>query len=257
MKLETSAPRDIQNKPEPLQDGRFRFDCHPGVPCFTECCRDLRLILTPYDLLRLKNHLRLTSSELIARHLELKPDESSGLPQAFLAMQDNPRRTCPFVAAEGCRIYADRPSACRTYPLARATRKHAVHGLVLEAYYVLHEDHCRGFEQDRIFDTDQWVADQGLVDYHEMNNLWMEIVTHRALKQRPLTAQQMQMVYLAAYDLDRFRQFVFGSRFLEKFAVAEEDLAAARDRDDGLLKLAFRWLRFTLFHDPVLGLSNA
>ncbi len=45
-----------------VQDETFRFACHSQLPCFTRCCADLKLVLTPYDILRLKKtaaaHLR-------------------------------------------------------------------------------------------------------------------------------------------------------------------------------------------------------
>ena len=44
----------------------FRFSCSPVVVCFNECCRDLNQFLTPYDILRLKNHLGLSSGEFLA-----------------------------------------------------------------------------------------------------------------------------------------------------------------------------------------------
>ena len=34
------------------------FACHPKVPCFNECCRELDLALSPYDVLRLRRALR-------------------------------------------------------------------------------------------------------------------------------------------------------------------------------------------------------
>jgi len=36
----------------------FHFSCHPSIGCFTDCCRQLELALTPYDILRLKKGLR-------------------------------------------------------------------------------------------------------------------------------------------------------------------------------------------------------
>ncbi|MFH0789406.1 MAG: YkgJ family cysteine cluster protein, partial [Pseudomonadota bacterium] len=48
-----------------LEGDSFSFACHPGVSCFTECCRDLNCVLTPYDLLRLKKSLGMTSSDLL------------------------------------------------------------------------------------------------------------------------------------------------------------------------------------------------
>ncbi len=53
---------------EYLEDNSFSFACHPGLSCFTECCRDLRLALTPYDILRLKNRLGLASNDFLDQY---------------------------------------------------------------------------------------------------------------------------------------------------------------------------------------------
>jgi len=57
-----------KSRMEPMVDGKFSFACHPGVPCFTKCCSDLDLALTPYDVLRLKNRLEVSSGELLELH---------------------------------------------------------------------------------------------------------------------------------------------------------------------------------------------
>lgn len=251
MSLERKAPANIRDMLEPLDNGGFRFDCHPGVPCFTECCRDLKLILTPYDILRLKNHLGLESGEFLDRYTDLEVDESSKLPMVYLSMLDNERKTCPFVSPEGCTVYTDRPSACRTYPLARASRKHKLHGTVLEDYFVLREDHCRGFEEDRFRTVDEWIQDQGLSSYHEMNNPWMEIVTHSRLR-NGLPMKQYQMFFMASYNLDQFRRFVFQGRFLQVFELTSDEADALKESNEALLRLAYRWLRFSLLNEPAL-----
>ena len=60
----------------------------------------------------------------------------------YLQMNQNERKTCPFVSPKGCLVYEDRPSACRIYPVARASRQLRAHNLVLENYFILHEDHA-------------------------------------------------------------------------------------------------------------------
>ena len=63
---------------QPLDaDGSFRFHCHPGVPCFTECCRELELGLTPYDVLRLKQALDLNSRQFFEHYgiIEFNQDD--------------------------------------------------------------------------------------------------------------------------------------------------------------------------------------
>ena len=44
---------------------KFKFQCHKKVACFTQCCRGINIILTPYDIIRLKNRLQLS----LDRHL--------------------------------------------------------------------------------------------------------------------------------------------------------------------------------------------
>src|ERR1700690_3282387 len=39
---------------------RFRFRCYPGISCFTKCCSNIKIILSPYDIYRLKNRLGMT-----------------------------------------------------------------------------------------------------------------------------------------------------------------------------------------------------
>jgi len=64
------------NKPQeeqifkPLTGDIFHFSCHKGISCFTECCAKLRLILTPYDILRMKNRLELTSDQFLEHYTD-------------------------------------------------------------------------------------------------------------------------------------------------------------------------------------------
>lgn len=258
MTIEQTAPEPIQDMLEPLEEGKFSFACHPAVPCFTECCRELKLLLTPYDVVRLKNHLQLSARDFLDRFTETRFDEQRRLPMVYLKMLENERRTCPFVSPAGCGVYADRPAACRIYPVARASRMHRVHGTVQENYFVLHESHCRGFEQNRPWLIAEWIDDQGLKAYHEMNNLWMEIITDAKLRCGPgLSSKQQQMFLLASYNMDKFREFVFQSRFLQLFDIQDEELKSIKSSDEALLTLAMKWLSFSLLNTPALKVRNA
>ncbi len=257
MTLEYTAPEEIQGLLKPLADETFSFACHPGVPCFTECCRDLKLLLTPYDVLRLKKRLALDASDFHEVHTRTEFDEQRGFPMVFLEMKTDERKTCPFVSQKGCIVYEDRPAACRTYPIARASRMHRGHGRVQEDYYVLHEEHCRGFEENQQWTVEEWIKDQGLESYHHMNNQWMEILTHPRLNQgKPLSSRQQQMFFLACYDLDKFKRFILSGRFIDIFELDRKELDAIESRDEDLLRLSFRWIRFSLCGDPVLKMRE-
>src|SRR5208337_4326952 len=109
----------------------------------------------------------------------------------------------------------------------------------------LHEDHCLGFEQEQFWKMDEWLKDQGLDDYYEHNDLWTGILTHPRFRNRRLQEKQRQMFYLASYNLDRFREMVFNSRFLRLFQIEQDEIEQMRTSETALLKLAFGWMRFS------------
>ncbi|MDL2316735.1 YkgJ family cysteine cluster protein [Desulfovibrio sp. OttesenSCG-928-A18] len=112
----------LQKLPEIRPGEQFWFACHPDVPCFNACCSDLTMPLTPYDVLRLCSGLKMSSEEFFEEFAVVGCYEDTGFPLLHLRMLDAPGRPCPFVTEQGCGVYEHRSSACRTYPLGRATR---------------------------------------------------------------------------------------------------------------------------------------
>lgn len=241
---------------EALDSSPFTFACHPGVPCFNECCRKLTLVLTPYDLLRLKNRLGISAGDFIDQYCEVEPGQN-GWPQARLKMSDNQRSTCPFVTPQGCSVYEDRPGACRTYPLGRAALGGSGGGLSQESYFLVREEHCRGFEESNQWSPQTWTQDQGLETYNDINDLFLPLITRQAPDANPgVISQKMRMFFMAAYNLDAFRNFVSSPRFSQTFKVPAERRQAMLEDDLELLKFAFDWLRFSIFGEQTLSLSE-
>ena len=116
--LDTQNP--AHGSMEPIEGGKFSFACHPGVPCFTQCCSDLNLALTPYDVLRLKNGLGISSGEFLDRYTADDVKHNCGLPVLMFRMNTDSKRTCQLLGSGGCTVYEDRPGACRLYPVARS-----------------------------------------------------------------------------------------------------------------------------------------
>jgi hypothetical protein len=65
------------------------------------------------------------------------------------------------------------------------------------------------------------------------------------------------MYYMALYDLDRFRRFVFETRFLSLFDLDEARIDALRTDDEELLELAVEWLAFSLFQRKAMRMSKS
>ena len=223
----------------------FRFRCHPGVKCFTTCCADVTIYLTPYDALRLKNALGLTSGEFMERHTHLLTREGQVFPAVVLKMSDNEGQTCPFVTEEGCTVYQDRPWACRMFPLDMDEQ---------EAFSIITDaDRCKGLLEEDTMRVIEWLEDQGVFDYQRVNNYYSEMLTNPKVKELDITNERIrQMIYMATYDLDRFREFVLGSRFTKMFEVDEDLVEKVRVDDTELLKLALDWIRFGLFAEKTL-----
>lgn len=259
MGVRTDPTRDAPQREgpgfSPLEGSSFRFACHPQVPCFNECCADLRLVLTPYDILRMKSRLGMDSGEFLDKYTAAALDTGSPFPMLRLKMIENGRRPCPFVREEGCGIYPDRPGACRLYPLGRGASAESK-GRQHEFYFLVKEDHCKGFEQSRQWALGEWLEDQGVSIYNEMNRPWMEIVTSRSPRLKNLNPQSLGMFHMASYDLDRFRKFLFTTRFLERFHIPEEEVEQARKDDVVLMFMAIKWLKFALLGEMSLSLRG-
>ena len=71
-----------------------------------------------------------------------------------------------------------------------------------------------------------------------------------------LPMKKMEMFFLASYNLDKFRDFVFDSTFLDKFEVDNETRKKIEKDDVELLKFGYYWLRFALFGETTMKVKN-
>jgi len=231
-----------------IPDKPFRFGCSPAVACFNECCRDLNQFLYPYDILRLKKGLGISSGEFLERYTTRHIGPESGLPIVALQTADAEALTCPFVTEKGCRVYPDRPASCRTYPLVRAISRNRESGLITERFMLLNETHCLGFEEPEEQTVRQWIKDQDIEVYNHINDHLMEIISLKSrLRQGPLDLKSQQLFYTALYDLDNFRNQVLNHNLLDDFDVHPEKLAAAGTNGTALLEVAMAWVKQVLF----------
>lgn len=188
-------------------DDTFRFGCHKNVPCFNQCCQNLNQALTPYDVLRLKQHLNITAQELIRDYATLYMGPTTGLPVVSLRFAEGGKGRCPFVTENGCRVYAARPSSCRIYPLARGLQRSRTDGSIREHYALLKEPHCRGFEQDQNQTVRQWITSQELATYHKINDALLELIALKnQMRPGDLSAAHQQLAQMALYDVDTIKQ---------------------------------------------------
>ncbi len=248
----------LKEYPRMTKDDTFTFKCHPGVPCFNQCCRDVNIFLTPYDILRLKNNLGITSSEVLSKYTISPFDKNLPYPVVMLKMEEDETKRCPFVTDQGCGVYGDRPWACRMYPLGLASPGEQNEELTEEFYFLLEESMCKGFGEDHKQTVAQWLAEQGIEEYNEAGEEFKAITLHKFFqeKDKKLSPQKIEMFFTACYNIDKFRDFLFKTSFFDKFEVDDQTQKQIKEDDRALLRFAYRWLRFALFAEPTMTMKN-
>ena len=250
-----TLPQELRNQ-RILEDGEgFRFGCHPGLACFTDCCADVNILLTPTDVLHLARRLGITTGEFIAQHTLTPVTKDLHLPVLVLRMDDDAGRKCPFVGAEGCTVYEDRPWSCRMYPVGMGLPPARAGEEPEPIYFLFEDDFCKGRTEAKDWTVEQWLHDQEVVAREELEEEYRGVVSHPwFIGGRQLDPKRMEMFHTACYDLDKFREFIFNSTFLSRFELDDSLMAELRTDDRALMHFAFRWLRFALFAEPTMKL---
>jgi len=237
-------------------ESKIKFRCHPGVECFTACCGGIKIILTPYDILMLKKRLDIPAHEFLEKYTTPVYLEQTDMPGVALKLREDDNK-CPFVTPEGCTVYTDRPSACRYYPVGMADFHEgqgsmgagADHKDEEKFFFIVKEDHCKGFQEDKEWTVAEWRADQGVDVRDEMNKDWLRLVMRRKSfgHQASLSEQAKRMFFMASTDLDHFRRFVLESSFLDTYIIDDETLKKIKSDDVELMLFSFKYLANALF----------
>jgi hypothetical protein len=226
-------------------DTNFSFLCSPEVPCFTHCCRQLELALTPYDVLRLKKATGLKSSAFLEKYVIIEQEKHDIFPRLYLTMVDDGKASCIFVSEQGCTVYNHRPGACRAYPVGRAATL-TDENTTEEFFVLLEERHCQGFSRNQLQTPKQYCREQGLSSYSRFNDAVMTILQHERMRQGMiLSEEQVETYILALYNLDTFRTTILNNQLPD--VVLEETRKQGLEEDESLLLFAIEWLKNTLF----------
>lgn len=228
----------------------FSFKCHSGVSCFNLCCRNLNLFLYPYDVIRLKNNLGMSSEKFIELYTDVVQRQGSYFPDVLLRMADNSEKTCPFLTDSGCRVYPDRPHTCRTFPVEQGIFYDASTGKTRLVSFFRPPDFCQGRHEGASWTHKTWFADQEADFYNTMTIRWAQLM--RQFQQDPwdgkgLESQKGKMAFMAAYNVDAFRDFVLNSTFLQRYSVKPDLRLKLKSDDVAVLHLGMAWIRLFLF----------
>jgi uncharacterized protein len=233
----------------PLEDTVFNFECHKELECFTFCCRNVDMILYPYDIIRMKNSLNIDSSEFLRKFTVLVQGSNPFFPTVKLKLVESDSKPCPFLSDSGCSVYDYRPTACRTYPLERAVERNREQRVARDFYFMTSHTYCLGHNEESAFTVKSWIRNQKLFEYNLMNDLWTEIDTlfsTNPWKGEGAAGEMQQLAFLVCYNIDEFRRFVEAKKLTSFFQLARNVRRDIEKDDCELLKFGFEWLKHIL-----------
>jgi hypothetical protein len=240
---------------------RFSFKCHAGLTCFNQCCRNLNLYLYPYDIIRLKKKLGISSDRFIEAYTDIVTRPGRHYPDVLLRMADNAEKTCIFLTPSGCGVYTDRPHTCRAYPFEQGVYYDVLRNKSRLVHFFRPPEFCEGPRESRICTLKSWETEQEASFYNTMTAQWADVM--RLFQNDPWGGQgpvgrQGKMAFMAAYNMDAFREFVLASSFLQRYSIKPDLRLKIKSDDLALLKLGMAWIKLFLFgvHSGEIGIKK-
>lgn len=230
-------------------DVTIQFRCHKDIACFNKCCENISIMLTPYDILRLKNRLGIASAEFLEKHATVFEMDAHGLPGIKMKTKER-SAACQFLTPEGCGVYEDRPAACRYYALGATTMRATGSSTPEDFYFVVKEEHCLGHFEPRTLSVGEYRREQGVEPYDELTKEWRDIILKKRSSGPTVGApsqKSMDLFYLASYDLDNFRVFVSSPFFHDVYDIKPALFEKLLTDEVELMQFASRYLKQALF----------
>lgn len=231
----------------------FNFECYPGISCFNLCCRNLNLFLYPYDVIRLKRNLGISSDEFLDTYVDIVLRDGNHFPDVLLRMAEDREMVCPFLSDAGCRVYPDRPDACRSFPVEQGMMFDSEKKNARLVHFFRPPDFCMGQHETKTWTVKTWEKDQGAENYHEMTSQWAKLkglFHNNPWENEGPEGKKAKMAFMATYNMDRFRNFIFNSTFLNRYKLKSSTIKKIKKSDTELLKLGFQWVKFFLWAIP-------
>jgi len=258
-KIKENIPYSSPVQPVELSlDDEIQFHCHKDIACFNACCKNIDIHITPYDILRLKRRLDLSSSEFVARYTTPFPMDFHNMPG--LKMNTKPGTSeCVFLTEEGCSVYEDRPAACRYYALGSMGVRKKDSDKVEDIFFIVKEDHCLGHNEPRTLTVREYKREQGCEDYDKHNNEWREVILKKRSSGPTVGApseRSLQLFDMCSYDMDSFREFIQTDGFDEVFELDAHSKKVLLDDEDELLQFALRFLKQVLYGEVSVPIKD-
>jgi uncharacterized protein len=236
----------------------IQFNCHKNISCFNACCKQADITLTPYDVIRLKTHLGMSSSEFLKKHTVPFEMDASGMPGIKMRTQDKDP-ACLLLNEEGCSVYEDRPSSCRYYPVGLMTMRKKDVNHEEHHYCLVEENHCMGHKEDRKITIADYRKEQKVEIFDDMNREWYQIILKKRSSGPGIgnpSDTSFHFFFMCSYDIDRFREFVMADNFKNTYNLHTDTWASIKEDDTALLQFSFALMKQVLFGENSIALHS-
>jgi hypothetical protein len=126
-------------------------------------------------------------------------------------------------------------------------------------YFIMSHPFCLGHKESREWTVREWIENQQIQLYNEMNDLWVDVDSiFRANPWGPegVNGSALKMAFMACFNIDEFFKFIFESTFLSRFYVPRERIEELEESDVELMKFGFDWTKFFLAGSGPLTLTK-
>jgi Fe-S-cluster containining protein len=235
----------------------IQFRCHKDIACFNACCKNIDISLTPYDILRLKRRLGLTSTEFLLGFTVPYEMEKNGIAGVKLKPVED-GTACQFMTDEGCSVYEDRPTACRYYPIALISMRKQDEYTDTNSYALVEEAHCLGHKEEHTLTIDEYRKEQGVDVYDELARGWRQLILKKKSSGPTVgtpSKRSLQLFFMACYDIDRFRDFVSSESFNEVYDLPDDLKRKIAEDETELMQFGFRFLKQVMFGEETIAMK--
>jgi uncharacterized protein len=236
----------------------FNFRCHKGVSCFNECCKAIDITLTPYDILTLKNLLKIDSRQFLATYTVPFELDGHGMPGVKLKTVGDTTQ-CAFLTEEGCGVYEGRPVSCRYYALGLMSMRGIDQPIDENYYFIVNEPHCKGHEEDFEQTIGNYRKGQGIPEFDDINREWNQLILKKRSSGPTIgkpSKRSLQLYFMACYNIDSFREFVMSEGFSSVYDLDDDFFQEIKSDEVKLLKFAFKFLKQVLFGENTIALKS-
>ena len=113
-------------------------------------------------------------------------------------------------------------------------------------YFFRPPDFCLGRHENEEWTIPGWIEDQDAAQYHKMTIQWSKI--KRLFQTDPWGYEgpegpRAKMAFMATYNIDKFREFLFQSSFFKRYQVKSTLRKKIKADDAALMKFGFEWVK--------------